>query len=272
MGGIPPLGYKPDGRSLAIVEEHARVIRHIYQRNLALKNVRLLEQDLIATGVTAPSRSTATGKPIGGRPFSRGQLYLMLKCVTYTGQRAPWRDLSGPGSRHHRWRHLRAGRASNPSLLAGKIVGPDDEPLIATHATKGSAIAAALHAKQDPAAPATITTAVEARLTRSGRVLRLVQDGASGDERTSLSLTKLLAHAHRWCKELRLGQISLTELSGREGVTGSYLTRVLRLAILSPALTQAILAGRQPFEIDVRSLTLTGTEAPRWADQAEAAA
>jgi site-specific DNA recombinase len=36
MGGIPPLGYRPDGRSLAIVEEHAVLIRDISARYLRL--------------------------------------------------------------------------------------------------------------------------------------------------------------------------------------------------------------------------------------------
>lgn len=30
MGGNPPLGYKPDGRTLAIVEEHAEIVRRIF--------------------------------------------------------------------------------------------------------------------------------------------------------------------------------------------------------------------------------------------------
>ena len=86
MGGIPPLGYTPNGRTLAIVEEHAAVTRHIFRRYLELRNVRRLAEELVATGHTAPARLTASGRTIGGRPFSRGQLYLMLKCVTYTGQ------------------------------------------------------------------------------------------------------------------------------------------------------------------------------------------
>ena len=38
MGGVPPLGYKPDGRSLAIVPEHATLARLIFDRYLALGN------------------------------------------------------------------------------------------------------------------------------------------------------------------------------------------------------------------------------------------
>ncbi|MEH3158552.1 MAG: recombinase family protein [Sphingomonas taxi] len=65
MGGVPPLGYAPDGRSLRIIAEHAAVTRHIFQRYLALKNIRLLEHDLIATGIVAPPRRTETGNAFG---------------------------------------------------------------------------------------------------------------------------------------------------------------------------------------------------------------
>jgi site-specific DNA recombinase len=36
MGGTPPLGYRPDGRSLAIVEEHAERVRLIFKLYLSL--------------------------------------------------------------------------------------------------------------------------------------------------------------------------------------------------------------------------------------------
>jgi DNA invertase Pin-like site-specific DNA recombinase len=36
MGGIPPLGYEPDGRSLKVVEDHATMIRDIFERYLRL--------------------------------------------------------------------------------------------------------------------------------------------------------------------------------------------------------------------------------------------
>src|SRR5213076_2959297 len=31
MGGTPPIGYKPDGRSLAVVEEHAAFVRQLFE-------------------------------------------------------------------------------------------------------------------------------------------------------------------------------------------------------------------------------------------------
>jgi hypothetical protein len=37
-----------------------------------------------------------------------------------------------------------------------------------------------------------------------------------------------------------------TALAGREGVSRSYFTRLIRLSYLAPDITQAILDGRQP--------------------------
>src|SRR5690606_16475704 len=52
MGGTPPLGYRPDGRSLAIVDEHAALVRGVFARYLRLGNVRLLSEELAAEGIT----------------------------------------------------------------------------------------------------------------------------------------------------------------------------------------------------------------------------
>ncbi len=86
MGGIPPLGYEPDGRTLAIVEEHAALVRTIYARYQQLGTVRLVAQGLKAEGLTCPQRKTASGKPYGGRAFQRGQLYDILRNPIYTGR------------------------------------------------------------------------------------------------------------------------------------------------------------------------------------------
>ena len=129
-------------------------------------------------------------------------------------------------------------------------------------------IAELLQAKPRPDAPAEITISLNARLTRSGRVLRLVHAGSSNQDRVSPSLVGLLVQAHRWWAELRRGELEIKALAKRDGVTGSYLTRVLRLVFLSPAITQAILAGRQPVGLSARTLTLDGRFDPKWEEQA----
>jgi site-specific DNA recombinase len=76
-------------------------------------------------------------------------------------------------------------------------------------------------------------------------VLRLVHPGSHLSQPPSASLVSLLVQAHRWWAELKKRELDVTALACREGMTGSYLTRVLRLAFLSPTITQAILTGRQ---------------------------
>ena len=72
MGGTPPLGYAPDGRSLKVVEEHAVLVRHLFARYLALGSVRLLEEELVQRGTLVPVRQRASGSSFGGGRFSRG--------------------------------------------------------------------------------------------------------------------------------------------------------------------------------------------------------
>lgn len=153
MGGIPPLGYAPNGRSLSVVEEHAAVIRDLFSRHQRLGSVPRLEAELLAERITVPRRTTVTGRPLGGGSFSRGQLYQILKNVIYTG-RIAHRGVIHPGQHDaivdeatfDAARALLSGnirgerictRAANPSLLAGRIVDAAGEPLLATHAVKG---------------------------------------------------------------------------------------------------------------------------------------
>ena len=65
MGGTPPIGYRPDGRSLAIVEEDAAIVRHIFCRYSELGNVRLLAAELEESGIRSPARTTTTGREFG---------------------------------------------------------------------------------------------------------------------------------------------------------------------------------------------------------------
>lgn len=96
MGGIPPLGYRPDGRTLAIVEEHAALVREIHARYLALGNVRSVAESLVAERIRVPKRKTGTGRAFGGTAFSRGQIYAILRNPIYVGD-IPHRGSVFPG-------------------------------------------------------------------------------------------------------------------------------------------------------------------------------
>jgi len=86
MGGNTPLGYKPEGRTLVIVPDHADVVRNLFQRYLRIGNVRLLAAELIDEGIRVPIRSATTGRQMGGGFFSRGQIYKILSNPIYIGE------------------------------------------------------------------------------------------------------------------------------------------------------------------------------------------
>jgi hypothetical protein len=152
MGGTPPIGYRADGRSLAIVDEDATLVRQIFKRYAELGNVRLLAEELEDAGICSPVRNASTGRAFGGRPFSRGHLYRILSNPTYIGR-------IDHGGRSHQANHpsiieqelwdrvqeilaankngTRGPAARETSLLAGKLFDDRGVPMIATHACKG---------------------------------------------------------------------------------------------------------------------------------------
>ncbi|MCC2980810.1 recombinase family protein [Sphingomonas sp. IC4-52] len=391
MGGVSPLGYRAEGRSLEIIEEHAALVRHVFARYLALGSVRQLEAELKNGGVVAPRRTTASGKIMGGVPFTRGMLYLMLRRVVYTG-RIAHRDKIYPGNHpaivddetfdrvqamlaDHRQGQPRT-RKARPSLLAGKLVDQASQPLIATHATKtgangktvryryyvseklhhkrsdsgmripalnlealvaervatlfddpmelvasawldvpagryadlqqrcaelaarqrrrqadalamlsqirvsgnrveviccSDAIAAALGVGAHPGRPTTVTVDAAVRLTRTGRAMQLVEEGGlTPGASPDASLVRMVMLARRWWQELRRGTMDITRLAEREKVSATYLTRVVRLAFLSPQVTEAILAGKQRAGVTGKMLTVGASIDPCWKKQAHA--
>ena len=71
-------------------------------------------------------------------------------------------------------------------------------------------------------------------------------EGATQSRRTDNTLVKALARAFRWNRMLESGEFAtIAELAEREGIATSYMTRVLRLTLLSPDIVGAILDGKQ---------------------------
>jgi hypothetical protein len=64
----------------------AEIVRFIFRRYAELGSVRLLKEELEALGIKSKSWTSASGRLIGGKPFSRGALYLMLQNRTYLGE------------------------------------------------------------------------------------------------------------------------------------------------------------------------------------------
>src|SRR5689334_12643020 len=86
MGGVPPLGYRVQDRKLVIIDSEAELVRSIFRRYAELGSVRLLEEELDAGGINSKSWTSAAGRVLGGKPFSRGALYLILRNRIYRGE------------------------------------------------------------------------------------------------------------------------------------------------------------------------------------------
>jgi len=152
MGGVPPLGYRVQDRKLVIVDSEAELVRSILRRYAELGSVRLLKAELEAQGRRSKLWTSASGRVIGGKPFSRGALYLMLRNCTYRGE-IIHKGQSHPGEHppvidQPLWDAVQMRFAGNtaernsgtgtdqPSLLAGKLFDRDGNRMTPSYAVK----------------------------------------------------------------------------------------------------------------------------------------
>ncbi|MEZ5762780.1 MAG: hypothetical protein R3D69_00045 [Xanthobacteraceae bacterium] len=93
----------------------------------------------------------------------------------------------------------------------------------------------------------TVTLRVPFRIVkRGGRKEMQLPLGAPPMRKTDNTLVKALARAFRWKRLLESGEFpTIAELAAREEIAPSYMTRVLRLTLLSPEVVEAVLDGRQ---------------------------
>ena len=77
-----------------------------------------------------------------------------------------------------------------------------------------------------------------------------------GDERSVLEdpLVNALVRTSRWQKMLESGDVATIGSGGERGVDRSYLVRLLKLNVLSPAIVERILTGNYPDSITLETL------------------
>jgi hypothetical protein len=95
---------------------------------------------------------------------------------------------------------------------------------------------------------------------RGGRKVIIARDGgdawAPAKPRHDETLIRALARAHRWKRVLEDGRYrSAGELAEAEGVTRSFVNRLLRLTLLAPDIQEAILDGQQPKGMQLEEMT-----------------
>jgi hypothetical protein len=105
--------------------------------------------------------------------------------------------------------------------------------------------------------PDTVTVHVPFRIVkRGGRKEMQLPDSAAQPRRTDNTLVKALARAFRWKRMLESGEFAtIRELAEREGVTPSFLTRILRLTLLAPEIVTAVLDGTQFADLNLKTAT-----------------
>jgi hypothetical protein len=73
--------------------------------------------------------------------------------------------------------------------------------------------------------------------------------------RVDTALLKAIVRAYRWREMLESGKYQCAaDLAKAEKVNDSYLSRILRLTLLSPEIVEAIVTGRQPGTLQVDDL------------------
>ena len=111
--------------------------------------------------------------------------------------------------------------------------------------------------KASAATHLSLTRQIPLRVRRRGIEMRLVIGGGSGSApRVDSTILKATARARRWFDDLVSGRAaSMVEIGQREGVGKRYVSRMIRLAFLAPAIVESIAEGRQPPELTAQFLS-----------------
>jgi hypothetical protein len=94
---------------------------------------------------------------------------------------------------------------------------------------------------------------------RGGKTVMVLPEGARAIERQEAridnTMVKVIARAFRWQRLLLDGTYStIDDLAAAENINPSYVSRITRLALLSPTIVEAILEGRHPPDLTMKDL------------------
>ncbi|MEW4466326.1 recombinase family protein [Parasphingorhabdus sp. JC815] len=154
MGGPVPLGYDLEDHKLIVNCKEARTVRHLFRRYFELRSLTQLVDELAVQGYRTKKRAYKDGRTVGGITFRTGSLAQLLKNPIYAGKvRHNGNIYDGKHDAiidetlfdevqaifgTNRRNNAMGKKAKNPSLLAGRIIDPDDRPMTPTHACKGA--------------------------------------------------------------------------------------------------------------------------------------
>jgi len=112
-----------------------------------------------------------------------------------------------------------------------------------------------------------LTLSIRARVRRAGLGVKMIVEGARAGAPDS-SLIRLIVKAHEVRANLLAGDsASVKAFAGRAGISGSFATRLLRLAFLAPDIVKDVLDGRQPPTLNAAKLLKDSRLPLGWAEQ-----
>jgi site-specific DNA recombinase len=149
MGGLVPIGYDADGRTLSINEAEAATVRKLYDLYEHHQTVRAVKEHADLLKLTTKRRTASDGTVRGGGPFARGHVHHILTNPLYAG-RIRHRKVVHEGQHpalieSMRWDHIqtmlqdgaakdrRSRSKSQSSLLCGKLFDETDDRLTPSH-------------------------------------------------------------------------------------------------------------------------------------------
>ena len=94
---------------------------------------------------------------------------------------------------------------------------------------------------------------------RAGKAVIVLPNGERAVERREAlidnTMVKLIARGHRWHRQLFDGtHASIADIAKSENINPSFVSRILRLAYLSPTIVEAILNGQFPAHLTMKRL------------------
>jgi site-specific DNA recombinase len=101
------------------------------------------------------------------------------------------------------------------------------------------------------------------KVKRRGVEMRLIINGGDEPRKPDPALLKAFARARGWFEELASGRVrSLVEIARREGLPKRYVTRLTKLAFVSPAFVEAVAEGEVSSPTSLQMLMNGRVEVP----------
>lgn len=98
----------------------------------------------------------------------------------------------------------------------------------------------------------------------------MLVEGTGSASDPDATLIKLILRAQRLRDRMLTERLGVGGLAAAEGVTSSYIARVIRLGFLAPDIVTAILNGRQPVGLTANKLANDSRLPIAWPEQRQA--